>query len=216
MGRNVRSEINELLVDEKFKKSLREISHDKRQSGMEYLTSIEEMAIDFDYLMKAYCKIVKSPGPSSPPTSCDALIIKEDGRYILIEFKNGKIQSIKKDVKRKMSESALCLLDILGETVEFARENFEFILVYNEKRNSHEKLQKTRHPNNLDPAKIKQRLKKNEIQPSDFFTSFSNRVVEHAKMELILPGFELYERLWWKRVHTYTNRKFEYEFKKGL
>jgi hypothetical protein len=215
MNKESREKLRALIKDRKFAKSLKEISMDRRFTGNEYLTKILDKAIDFDYLMREYCKLLKEPGPSSPPTSCDALIVKDDGRYILIEFKNGKIQSIKRDVKRKMSDSMLCLLDILGESVAFAREHFEFILVYNESRNRKEKLERTDH---LDKKKYRSRRKlgKKEIQHSEFFTVFSNSVAEHAKVELILPGFGLYQGLWWKAVHTYNNRKFEYEYRKGL
>lgn len=215
MDKEKREKIRALIKDKKFCKSLKEISTDTRASGNEYLTKILDTAIDFDYLMREYCKIIKEPGPSSPPTSCDALIAKKDGRYILIEFKNGKIQSIKKDVKRKMSDSSLCLLDILEKDVNFARDNFEFILVYNESRNKKERLERT---GRVDKRKRrgKRKLRKNEVQHSDFFTAFSNSVAERAKVELILPGFELYSGLWWRRVHTYNNRKFEYEYRKGL
>ena len=215
MDKETRVKIGALIKDKKFLKSLKEISTDRRASGNEYLTKILDNAIDFDYLMREYCRIIKEPGPSSPPTSCDALIEKKDGRYILIEFKNGKIQSIKKDVKRKMSDSLLCLLDILNKDVSFARDNFEFILVYNESRNRKERLERTDGLGKIR-NRTKKRLKKNEIQHSDFFNVFSNSVAARAKVELILPGFELYSGLWWRKVHTYNNRKFEYEYHKGL
>lgn len=215
MDKDIRDKLTALIKDKKFSKSLKEISTDKRATGDEYLTKILDNAIDFDYLMREYCKLIKQPGPSSPPTSCDALIVKEDGRFILIEFKNGKIQSIKKDVKRKMSDSLLCLLDVLEKDVDFARDNFEFILVYNESRNRKERLERTDGLGKIR-HRAKKRLRKNEIQHSDFFNVFSNSVAERAKVELILPGFELYSGLWWKKVHTYNNRKFEYEYRKGL
>lgn len=52
---------------------------------------------------------------------------------IFIEFKNGIIsQTVNYELRLKIYESLLILLDIINENISFSRKKISYILVYNE------------------------------------------------------------------------------------
>lgn len=111
--------------------TLKNTSKDDSCTPVQYMTTITEPAINFDGFMQKYINSVRAKR-SQKAKSCDALLETPDSIRILIEFKNGKLDSkVKEEVRHKMTASCLCLLDTLDEKVDYAREKFDFILVYN-------------------------------------------------------------------------------------
>lgn len=103
--------------------NLMNTSKDNSCTPVQYMTTITESAINFDGFMQKYINSVRAKR-SKKPKSCDALLQIVDSRSILIEFKNGKLDSkVKEEVRHKMTASCLCLLDTLDEKkVDYARE----------------------------------------------------------------------------------------------
>ena len=182
--------------------TLKNTSKDDSCTPVQYMTTITEPAINFDGFMQKYINSVRAKR-SQKPKSCDALLEKDDARRILIEFKNGKLDSkVKDEVRHKMTASCLCLLDTLDEKVDYAREKFDFILVYNEQKN----------PCDLDEVK----LEPGEVQPSNSLASLQGSIASAAHQPVTMPEFEFYEGLWFRKVRTFPAEMFEREYNKNF
>jgi hypothetical protein len=111
--------------------TLKETSKDDHDdNNVEYMTTSELSAVNFDLVKKKYKEILFLP---EAPKSCDALYYNESEEDYLIEFKNGKVD--KRDVEQKIFESLLVLTDIVNQNISYTRENLSFILVYNKTKN---------------------------------------------------------------------------------
>ena len=182
--------------------TLKNTSKDDSGTPVQFMTTITEPAINFDGFMKKYVKNIIGK-KSKCPKSCDALLEKDDERYIIIEFKNGKLDSkLKDEVRHKMTASCLCLLDTLDEKVDYAREKFDFILVYNEQKN----------PCDLDEGK----LEPGEVQASNSLASLQSGIASAAHQPVTMPEFEFYEGLWFRKVRTFPAEMFEREYNKNF
>ena len=179
------------------KSTLKATSKDKEHN--EYMVNITDMVVSFDNYMDKYVDGINSIH-GCKPKSCDALLELDGNRYVLVEFKNGRVD--KDDVRSKMSASCLCLLDTLDKKVDYARTNIDFILVYNGEKNSCK-----------TPTK---KLQKNEVQTSTSFDLLRGSVLHSAALPVVMPGFECYEMLWFRKVRTYSAEIFEYEYKNGF
>lgn len=121
---------------EDCKKTLKETSYDNKNNC--YMVENEIQVIDFDLLKEKYCTDKSDiPGANRAATSADALISRDDKVYF-IEFKNGNIKKRehKSKIKSKLRDSVLIYCDITKKDLDFARENVEYILVYNATKNS--------------------------------------------------------------------------------
>ena len=182
------------------KSTLKATSKDKEHN--EYMVNITDMVVSFDNYMDKYVDGINSIH-GCKPKSCDALLEKDDARRILIEFKNGKLDSkVKDEVRHKMTASCLCLLDTLDEKVDYAREKFDFILVYNEQKN----------PCDLDEGK----LEPGEVQASNSLASLQSGIASAAHQPVTMPEFEFYEGLWFRKVRTFPAEMFEREYNKNF
>ena len=118
-------------------KTLRETSYDKDNN--QYMTNSTFPAVDFDGVKDSYT-FSNSSISAKKMRSNDALVIynTKQEQFIFIEFKNGKITSDleKEKIRVKIAESLLILNDILGENLTFDRTHINYILVYNESKNS--------------------------------------------------------------------------------
>lgn len=112
-------------------------------------------------------------------TSVDA-IIQNNENDIFIEFKNGKMKGEKRNVKDKIRDSLLILFDLTKENISYSRKNIIFILVYNQSKN---------------PLDSRQKINQH----------FSSK----AGAEVIRFDLEKYQTLFFKEVHTYTEKEFE-------
>lgn len=118
-------------------KTLHDTSHDVNNN--EYMTNSTYPAIDFDEVKNSYI-LSNSTISTSNMRSNDALIIldKINGKFLFIEFKNGDIHSSiqKEKIRSKITESLLILNDIIDENLTFDKKNINYILVYNQSKNS--------------------------------------------------------------------------------
>lgn len=150
----------------------------------------DQTIIDFDLLQERYFKFHKSDRPFA---SMDGLWQIGDEWYF-IEFKNGKIDhKTKKNIREKVTASLMTLLDILDETLSYARTHIHFILVYNPARNFSDK----------------QSLQCDEIQDSPSRNYIKARINQFAKRRFVLFGVISYEYIFFKSVHTYHQKEFE-------
>lgn len=182
--------------------TLKNTSKDDSCTPVQYMTTITEPAINFDAFMQKYINSVRAKR-SQKAKSCDALLETPDSIRILIEFKNGKLDSkVKEEVRHKMTASCLCLLDTLDEKVDYAREKFDFILVYNGQKNSCESCE--------------EKLQPDEVQTSNSLASLQGSIASAANQPVTMPEFEFYEGLWFRKVRTFSAEMFEQEYKNGF
>lgn len=108
--------------------TLKEISYDR--ANKEYMTNSSISVVDFDLVAKNYERRWKLVG--NCPSSADALYF-DDNHQILIEFKNGEVNSNQiKSIKKKIRDSILMFCDITNTNMNYTRKYLSFILVYNE------------------------------------------------------------------------------------
>lgn len=170
--------------------TLKETSFDKEKNI--YMTDMEYEAVNFD---KVKSKYIENIHPGHVPLSNDALIVI-NGELFFVEFKNGNMRNSIRDVRRKNYDSLLILLDYLGRTISYSRENINYILVYN-KQESEQFIEK-----NL--------LKNDEVQSSKSFDMFTKTMGILAKKNLDIFGLASeFEKIYFKKVYSFTAPEFE-------
>lgn len=109
-------------------KTLKETSSDDSDKyNIKYMTESDLNVISFDDVIKKY---MKDKHFNSFIFSNDALYITENGTWIFIEFKNGKIH--KDEIYRKIYDSIIMLIEKnIITSFDKVRKDFEDILVYN-------------------------------------------------------------------------------------
>jgi hypothetical protein len=125
---------NQLIAD--FGDTIQETSRYTTDGGG-CMSSIQDNVVNFDRFKNFVVKELSQQGLAitRPPKSCDALY-KNNNDWLLIEFKNGKIDEKKvHEIRGKIFESLLMLTEKLDETIKFTRNNMIFILVYNDQIN---------------------------------------------------------------------------------
>lgn len=169
-----------------FVTSLKETSFD--QNNKEYMTESSLTVYNFDKIKDEYVKTHSEIFNSKDISfrSNDALYCK-NGSFIFIEFKNGEISKhIQEELRTKVVESLLILIDILEENLKFSRENCVYIFVYNKNKNS-----------------------KLEDQRNSSKKGIANKVAKHIKIEHnIVPSFYRYN-LFFKKVYTINNKELD-------
>ena len=88
------------------------------------------------------------------------------------------------------------LTDIIGENISYTRKHLNYILVYNETKNTDDE--------NIDV--------KTAVQESQAREEISKSVFRLAKERKILFGLERFKGYCFKEVATYTKTEFEQEF----
>lgn len=173
----------------RFSRPLQAISIDKDHN--ETMTDSQLAAVDYDSLIREYAK-----GRNfRTPKSNDALVLRGDAGWF-IEFKNGSLSSRREinALHSKNFESLLMLMDICGPaiTLEDIRSRFTYILVYNPARNPG-----FRH----------------KIQGSAARDRIKRRLIALGGDEFRVGGLhEVFERVYFKAVHTWTKEEFEQKF----
>lgn len=138
--------------------------------------------INFDKIPNQYSK---NKGFRNVPKSNDALYI-EDKKWCFIEFKNGEVD--KANIYQKIYDSLIMLLEMeVIPDLNFARQNIEYILVYNSDK--YPKVQKSQ----------------GRDQNYSYFFQL-------AKQEEKLFGVEKFEGYLLKETHTYTKEMFQKQF----
>jgi hypothetical protein len=94
-----------------------------------FMTTSQQMAVNFDKYKDHFSEMLSL---SEHPMSCDAFLRTPENELFLIEFKNGRIQDKEMgEIRQKIYDSLLILLEKLDKTIAFARNNLSFILIYN-------------------------------------------------------------------------------------
>jgi hypothetical protein len=178
--------------------TLKETSKDSHNGADIFMTDSLLSVINFDAVKDEYAKPLKS---SEMPKSNDALFFHDNGDIYFIEFKNGKIDQEKRfEIRLKIFDSLLMLTDIIEKGVSFTRKNLSYILVYNEEKNS--------------PAE----KTKSEMQTSPSRDAFSKHYIGKSgtNSNFIKFNLERFQKLYFKKVHTYTEEEFETQFISNL
>ncbi|RHA17253.1 hypothetical protein DW944_10000 [Eubacterium ventriosum] len=199
------SEIYSILEKDDFITTLKETSVDKTKKTDEdgrYMTMSTIQAINFDDVKDFYVKDLAVP---LVPKSNDALVVVSDSEAYFVEFKNGEIDISKNyQIKIKIYDSLLLLLDLIEKNISFSRENLHYILVYNED---------IKHTSSQFDKNEAEKVKK---QFSPHRDKIVKRVNNLAAKKYIQFGLEKFERLYFKSVSTYTKKQFEQLFIKKI
>lgn len=161
--------------------TLKKSSYD--QSNKDYMCESSIKVVDFDKIPNEYCR---GKGWPHVPMSNDALYITTDKEGYFIEFKNGSVE--KKDIYRKIYDSLIMLieLDIIPD-LDFARDNINYILVYNSDKYG--------------------KIPKSQGRDENY-TYFLDR----AEVESILFDISSFKKYLFKDVHTYSRELFKDKF----
>ena len=175
----------------------------KDDNNEEYMTESQIKVINFDSV--GGDKYTRNNNLSIQLKTNDVLFLHNDRRYTFIEFKNGKLLDksnridIKKlkDIELKILNSMFVLGDIEEKSLNTLKEITNYILVYNEEKNS---------PN-----------EKNSISEiGNYFinqgSSLSVGENTFGKDEIICFGLEKFKNYCFKNVHTYSKEEFEEKF----
>ncbi len=174
--------------------TLKTISLDDSRKERNYMLPSEMVAVNFDAVKNAY---IKEMSLTEAPSSSDALLEPIDGEYCFIEFKNGHVNGKEAyGIRKKIYDSLLIFNDIMNVTVSFCRENMDFILVYNEQRNS--------------DIREDEVVESCESSPSGIV--ISNYFSKKAKQPFIRFGLEKFKTIYFRNVFTYTPNEFEKEY----
>ena len=175
----------------------------KDDSNEEYMTQSIIKVINFDSV--GGDKYSKNNKLNIQLKTNDALFLHNE-RYTFIEFKNGKLLDktnkidIKKlkDIELKILNSLFVLGDIEEKSLSSLKEITDYILVYNEEKNT---------PNERNSI--------SEI--GNYFINQGNISSEKTKTEreeIICFGLEKFKDYCFKNVHTYSKEEFEEKFVK--
>lgn len=174
--------------------TLKETSVDDHDSGRpEYMTESDMQAVDYDKVKDAY---VSGMALGTVPGSCDALLENSSHNIVFVEFKNGSVgKKTRYAVQKKIYDTLLIFNDIVSIELSELRKCAEFILVYNEAKNS------TATSESDDDGV--------EIAPAPSMETIVKTVSGYAKKEIVRFGFGQFEKYCFKKVHTYTKEEFE-------
>ncbi len=176
----------------------------KDDNNEEYMTESTIRVINFDSV--GGDKYSKNNKLNIQLKTNDVLFLHNDKKYTFIEFKNGKLVDktnkidIKKlkDIELKILNSLFVLGDIEEKSLSSLKEITDYILVYNEEKNT---------PNERNSI--------SEI--GNYFINQGNISSEKTKTEreeIICFGLEKFKGYCFKNIHTYSKEEFEEKFVK--
>ena len=176
----------------------------KDDNNEEYMTESTIKVINFDSV--GGDKYSKNNRLNIQLKTNDVLFLHNNKKYTFIEFKNGKLLDktnkidIKKlkDIELKILNSLFVLGDIEEKSLSSLKEITDYILVYNEEKNT---------PNERNSI--------SEI--GNYFINQGNISSEKTKTEreeIICFGLEKFKDYCFKNVHTYSKEEFEEKFVK--
>ncbi len=181
-------QLNDYPIFNENKASLKETSMDDSDpSAVSYMTESSLEVINFDQVKRRYTNAL---GLSENNAASVDAVIPFSQHIAFVEFKNGKVNN--RNVKDKLRDSLLLFLDITGKTAAYARNHLDFILVYN--------LEKNPLPNQYT---------KGILQESPSRIAIAEHFSRKADTEFILFDLERYQKLYFRKVHTYSKERFE-------
>lgn len=165
-----------------------------------YMTESLMSVVNFDHVVAAYAgKYHVSPIPASN----DALLQVGD-RFFFVEFKDGKMSNgVIYDVKRKNFESLLIFLDLIHETLSFARQHVVYVLVYNGEKS------KDYNAKCESEQNIATRLDKSEYVSSPSYLKIMGCVGHKAKTNPDIFGLrKQFQGIYFKEMYFYSKEDF--------
>lgn len=176
----------------------------KDDNNEEYMTESTIKVINFDSV--GGDKYSKNNRLNIQLKTNDVLFLHNNKKYTFIEFKNGKLLDktnkidIKKlkDIELKILNSLFVLGDIEEKSLSSLKEITDYVLVYNEEKNT---------PNERNSI--------SEI--GNYFINqgdISSEKTKTEKEEIICFGLEKFKGYCFKNVHTYSKEEFEEKFVK--
>ena len=176
----------------------------KDDNNEEYMTESTIKVINFDSV--GGDKYSKNNRLNIQLKTNDVLFLHNNKKYTFIEFKNGKLLDktnkidIKKlkDIELKILNSLFVLGDIEEKSLSSLKEITDYVLVYNEGKNT---------PNERNSI--------SEI--GNYFINqgdISSEKTKTEKEEIICFGLEKFKGYCFKNVHTYSKEEFEEKFVK--
>jgi len=176
----------------------------KDDNNEEYMTESTIRVINFDSV--GGDKYSKNNKLNIQLKTNDVLFLHNDKKYTFIEFKNGKLLDktnkidIKKlkDIELKILNSLFVLGDIEEKSLSSLKEITDYILVYNEEKNT---------PNERNSI----------FEIGNYFINQGNISSEKTKTEreeIICFGLEKFKGYCFKNIHTYSKEEFEEKFVK--
>lgn len=192
-----------------YQSTLKETSKDDSNlKDIKYMSGIDDDVIYFDKVKEKYTSDLINK-PIKMPLSNDTLFKKGDFWYF-IEFKNGLIDNrVNMEIKLKLYDSLLILLDLLNKGISFAREKIVYILVFNEET--------------LDNQKLSHQFNKKEYLESNQIASIDSpsrmtlvSLLDGLSGNLGRPqfGLERYKSFLFKDVFTIPKYRFDDFYKK--
>jgi hypothetical protein len=189
--------------------TMKEASYDSDKK--EYMTTSEIKVINFDLIKDKYIKTIH-PNENWTILSNDALFFC-GSKIVFIEFKNGAINPVENNrIIFKLYDSILLLFDSLipldwyqdkiERNISFAREHIEYVLVYNEERQSYET------PQTLAGLERQRRY----LQESKNRDEIAKYIREKANKTLIKFGLDRFKNYIFKEVYTLTREEFNEKF----
>lgn len=169
--------------------TLKEASRDNHNKIDYFMTESKINIIDFDAVKDDYIRNLKL---KEKPKSNDALLQSSNGDLAFIEFKNGRIDnSLQFSLKRKIFDSLLILTDIIDIGISHTRNEMDYILVYNETKNT---------------ISDEQTTKVQVSESRDFIAKELAKLggTTHTKF-----GLEMFKKYCFRDVFTYTEVEFE-------
>lgn len=130
--KNIEKIYEEMLKE--FSDTLEATSADDANS--KFMAQSQKLVVNLDRFKENFVKklLSRRKPVDGLPMSCDALLYMADkNAFFMIEFKNGRINE--SDIRIKVLESLLMLSEKFSETIEFSRNNMNFVLVHNEDTN---------------------------------------------------------------------------------
>ena len=163
-----------------------------------YMTESLMPVVNFDHVVDAYAKKYHvHPFPASN----DALL-QVDDMFFFVEFKDGKMSNgLIHELKRKNFESLLIFLDLMHETLSFARQHVKYVLVYNGEKSKDY------------IAKCEQnaatKLEKSEYVSSPSYLKIMGCVGHKAKTNPDIFGLrKQFEGIYFKEMYFYSKEDF--------
>ncbi|MDF7638193.1 hypothetical protein PT285_01915 [Lactobacillus sp. ESL0791] len=191
----INKHLTELSLVRHCKSTIKECSYD--DDNHEYMFVSPKVAYNFDAIKNVMLREVYQNIPGKPSSS-DALL-EVAGKYVFIEFKNGKFNKF--NVEKKMYDSAIILSELLNITMQEIRSSCYFVLVYNEGKNL---VQSKNQGYVTDYAP--ELLNKNDSPSRDYI---ARRISKNAKKHFIKFGYEMFKGFLYADVYTSTKAEFQ-------
>lgn len=183
-------DLSKYPIFENNKKSFKETSKDDHDGRITYMTESQYQVISFDDVKNEY---IKGLGLTDIPSSNDALLSLPDGSLVFVEFKNGYIdRKDQHDIRKKIFDSMLIFSDIVETGISHTRTKMDYILVYNQAKNS---------PISGDA--------KTKVSDSEARDIIAKKLLGLGHTPYVKFGLGAFKNYCFREVYSYSTQEFE-------